>query len=155
MNDEILDVNLEKPIYKKSHIQLATFFGGPLAIVYILSENFKQLGYPEKVKKTWIFGIAFCILFFAAVFIINSSGKSPNFLIPLISILIGTAIIQSWQGEDIKHHIEQGGPVYSIWRALLIGIICLVITMVFLIILLLILFNVFGFPLRNYSSLRK
>jgi hypothetical protein len=146
MENEIIDLNLEKPIYKKSHIQLATFFGGPLAIVYILTENFKQLGYPEKVKKTWKVGIVLCILFFAAVFIIKPSVKAPNFLIPLISILIGTAIMQSWQGEDIKHHIEQGGPVYSIWRALLIGIISLIITMIFLIILLLILFNVFGFP---------
>jgi len=149
VEEEIINLHVDKPIYKKVHIQLATFFGGPLAIVYILAENFRQLGYPGKIRKTWIIGIALCLIFIGLTFFTSRSGKVPNFIIPLICILIGTAIMQSWQGEDIEHHISEGGPVYPVWRALLVGIISLVITIVFMIILFLLLFNIFDFPLQD------
>ncbi len=149
MEDEIINVNGYNPIYKKTHIQIATFFGGPLAIVYILAENFRQLGYPEKIRKTWIIGIGLCLIFIGLTYFTSRSGKVPNFIIPVICILIGTAIMQSWQGEDIEQHVKEGGPVYPVWRALLVGIISLVITIVFMIILFLLLFNIFNFSLQD------
>ncbi|HEY4936807.1 MAG TPA: hypothetical protein VII44_09510 [Puia sp.] len=145
MENDIINMNLEKFIYKKGHLQLATFFGGPLTIVYILAENYKQLGYPGKVKKTWIIGIGLCIVFLISVFLLSATSKTPNFIVPLICILVGTAIMQSWQGTDIKQHVDSGGNVYSMWRALLVGIIGLIITMVFLIIILFLAMTFFGF----------
>ncbi len=68
MENEILNTNLENQIYKKGHLQLAAFFGGPLTTVYIIAENYKQLGHPEKIKRTWIIGVVLCILFLVAVF---------------------------------------------------------------------------------------
>ena len=151
MENEIINPNLGNPIYKKLHIQLATFFGGPLAIVYILAENFRQLGYTEKIRKTWILGVLFCLLFIGSVIMMQFSFKTPSYLPSLIAILIGTAIMQSWQGDDIKYHVENGGPVYSLGRALLIGIISLVVTIIFIIFLLLILNNMFGINISENS----
>ncbi len=144
MEDEIIDIDPEKYIYKTGHLQLATFFGGPLSIVYILAENFKQLGFPEKVKRTWIFGIGLFVLFLALILLMQSTFKTPNILPSLISILIGTAVMKSWQGDDIKNHVDKGGHVYSYWRAVLIGIISLVITLVFLVFLVIFMDKVLG-----------
>jgi hypothetical protein len=144
MEQDIIDPHPDYFIYKKSHIQLATFFGGPLAIIYILAENFRQLGYPEKVRKTWIIGLISCVLFFGLILLLQTSYKTPSLLPSLICILIGSAVMQSWQGDDIKLHIEQGGPVYPVWRALLIGVISLVLSVVFLIVLIIILQSAFG-----------
>jgi FtsH-binding integral membrane protein len=128
MGNEILNTNLENQIYKKGHLQLAAFFGGPLTSVYIIAENYKQLGHPEKIKRTWIIGFCLCIVFLVAVFLLSTTNKTPNIIVPLICILVGTAIMQTWQGADIKKHVDSGGLVYSLWRALLIGIIGLIIT---------------------------
>jgi hypothetical protein len=144
VEEELIDIDLEKNIYKKGHIQLATFLGGPLSIIYILAENFKQLGYPEKVKKTWIIGIILFILFIALIIFMEWNINTPNYLPSLISILIGTAIMQSWQGEDIKNHVDKGGRVYSYWRAVSIGVISLLITVVIMGILVIILDKSFG-----------
>ena len=144
MEDEIIDIDLEKYIYKTGHLQLATFFGGPLSIVYMLAENFKQLGYPEKVKRTWFFGIGLFVLFIILILLMQSTFKTPNILPSLISILIGTAVMKSWQGDDIKNHVDRGGHVYSYWRAVLIGIISLVITLVFLVFLVIFMDKVLG-----------
>jgi hypothetical protein len=145
MDNEILNPNLENQIYKKGHLQLAAFFGGPLTTVYILAENYKQLGHPEKIKKTWIIGVCLCILFLIAVFLLSTTSATPNIIVPLICILVGTAIMQTWQGADIKQHVDSGGAVYSMWRALLIGIIGLVITMIFILFIVLLAMTFFGY----------
>ena len=133
-------------------MQLATFLGGPLASVYILAENFRLLGYPQKVQRTWIRGVFVCGVFIVGAVILTSSSKSPSFLIPLISILVGTAIMQSWQGEDIQQHINSGGPVYPVWRAVVIGLVSLVTTFLSLTILLIILNNFFDLGLIPKKS---
>ena len=145
MENEILNPNLENQIYKKGHLQLAAFFGGPLTTVYILAENYKQLGHPEKVNKTWIIGVCLCILFVIGVFLLSTTNKTSNIIVPLICILVGSAIMQSWQGADIKEHVDSGGLVYSMWRALLIGLIGLVITMIFILIILFLAMTFFGY----------
>jgi hypothetical protein len=152
VEEEIIDVQLENYIYKKGHIQLATFFGGPLSIVYILAENFKQLGHPEKVKKTWVLGISLFVLFIALILLMQINIKTPNYLPSLICILIGTAIMQSWQGDDIKNHVDKGGHVYSYWRALLVGIVSLFITVIFIVFLAVLMDKVFGLGILKQAS---
>jgi hypothetical protein len=146
MEDELIHANLEKPIYRKIHLLLATFFGGPLAIVYILAENFKQFGEAGRVRKTWIIGIGLCLLFFIGVAYMASSKRIPNLIIPLISILTGTAIMQSWQGSDIQLHSDAGGRIHPLTRALLVGILSLVATILFFVIIAFIYAIIFGIP---------
>ena len=149
MEEEIIQANLEKPIYRKIHLQLAAFFGGPLAIVYILAENFKQFGENERVKKTWVIGIGMCLLFFIGVAYMTSTKKIPNLIVPLISILIGTAIMQSWQGSDIKLHSEAGGRIHPLLRALVVGIMSLMATILFFVIIAIFYAIIFGVPAKK------
>ncbi len=149
MEEEIIQSNLEKPVYRKIHLQLAAFFGGPLAIVYILAENFKQFGETARVKKTWVIGIGLCLLFFIGVAYLSTAKKIPNLIVPLISILIGTAIMQSWQGADIKIHSEAGGRIFPLTRALLIGVLSLVATILFFVIIAVFYAMIFGVPSKQ------
>ena len=128
MPEDIIPFDLENPIYKNLHIQLATFFGGPLAATWLIAENFKQLGQNEKIKNSWIWGIAIFIVFIALVFTIPESWHIPNYMIPLICLGLASVITKKLQGERIQQHILDGGRIYSAWRAIGIGIICLVIT---------------------------
>ncbi|MES1222380.1 MAG: hypothetical protein ABUT20_43200, partial [Bacteroidota bacterium] len=57
------------------------------------------------------------------IFFVPVLEKIPNFVIPLIYTTIAQFIIQKFQGDAIKAHIAKGGQVYSIWRAVLIGLI--------------------------------
>ena len=77
----MLDLSLKEPIYKHGHIQVATFFGGPLAATYAIADNFKKLGHPEKIRKTWIWGIFGFILFLLLAFLIPASWKIPNMIV--------------------------------------------------------------------------
>jgi hypothetical protein len=149
MEEEFIQTNLEKPIYRKIHLQVAAFFGGPLAIVYVLAENFKQFGEDGRVKKTWIFGIGLCLLFFIGVAYLASSKKIPNLIIPLISILTGTAIMQSWQGSDIQLHSDAGGRIHPLTRALLVGVVSLAATILFFVVIAFFYAIIFGVPTKQ------
>jgi hypothetical protein len=138
MEEDILHSESDKPIYNKIHIQLATFFGGPLAIIYILAENFKQLGQPQKVKRTWFIGIISLLLVITLGSFIPDTWKIPTLVFPLIFLSVGAAIMHSVQGNEIKFHTDNGGPVYSLWRAVGVGTVCLLVMLTFLFIVVII-----------------
>ncbi len=138
MEEDLLNPNSNEPIYNNIHIQLATFIGGPLAIVYILAENYKRLGYPEKVRRTWVLGIAGIFIFSVLAAFITTRWKIPSLVFPLVFLSIGAAIMQALQGRDIKAHVDTGGPVYSYGRALAVGLICLLAILTLLMIFLMI-----------------
>jgi hypothetical protein len=138
MKEDILHFDSDKPVYNRIHIQLATFFGGPLAIIYILAENFKQLGQPEKVKKTWFIGILALLLFMTLGSLIPDTWKIPTLVFPLIFLSVGAAIMHWVQGDEIKFHTDNGGPVYSLWRAVGVGTVCLLVMLAFLFLVVLI-----------------
>jgi hypothetical protein len=148
MDNEILNPNLENQIYKKGHLQLAAFFGGPLTTVYVLAENYKQLGHPEKVNRTWVIGIGLCLVFLTGVFLLSTIHNTPDILVPILCILIGSAIMQTYQGADIKLHIDAGGHVYSMWRAVIIGIIGLAVTIGLIIFILFLGTTFFGYTVK-------
>jgi len=127
MSDDIIPLSFEKPIYRNWHIQLATLFGGPLGATWLLAANFKKLGHPEKIRKTWIWGIVASILVIVISFLIPDDWHIPNFVFPLIYLGIASQVTKMIQGADIKQHLSEGGAVYSGWRAFGIGLICLVI----------------------------
>ncbi|MDP4203179.1 MAG: hypothetical protein Q8861_10815 [Bacteroidota bacterium] len=117
-----------KKIYTDRLIWAGTFLGGPLVAGYLIAENFKVLNEPDKVKKTWIFAILATVIIFGGIFLIPDLEKIPRQLIPLIYTAIAYFIVQHYQGEKIKTYIKDGGLSYKWWRALLIGLIGTVIT---------------------------
>lgn len=127
MAEDLLSVQPDFKLYKERAVYVGTFLGGPLVAGYLIAENFKQLGQQAKVKTTWLIAIIATIVIFGGVFLIPGIEKVPRYLIPLLYSVITQAIVQKYQGADIKNHIDKGGQTYSVWRAVWIGLVGLVV----------------------------
>lgn len=131
MSNEILDqLYSGKPkIFKDSHFYGAIFLGGPLVGGYMMAENYKAFGEPEKARTTWIITLLSTIAIFAFSFFLNSRVHSPNMAIPLIYTGLGAMLMRRYQGDKIVSYLADGGAAYDWKRTLLISIIGLVLTM--------------------------
>jgi len=115
-------------IFKDKTFWVGTFLGGPLVAGYLLSENFKTLGQPEKVKPTWIITIIATIIIFGGIFLIPENINIPNQIIPIAYSAIAYGLFKKYQEEKSNEHINSGGLIHSWWRVIGIGIIGLLIT---------------------------
>jgi hypothetical protein len=123
MQEDLLTAPPDFKLYKENAFWVGTFIGGPLVGGYLAAENFKQLGQPEKARTSWIIAILSTLVILGGVFLIPGIEKVPRYIIPLTYTLIARLLIQQYQGEAIKSHIAQGGPTYSGWRAVWIGLV--------------------------------
>lgn len=124
-------------LYTTGWMVAATFIGGPLAGFYLLNVNFKNLKKPQLAKKAFLKGIFISLVFFTAVLILppKITNIIPITILPIIyCVLLGT-YADIIQGSEIKSHIKSGGKKYSGWRAVSIGIVCLVLTLLYVVIL--------------------
>ncbi|MEO7046676.1 MAG: hypothetical protein ABI091_15330 [Ferruginibacter sp.] len=125
-------------LYKDRSIYIATFLGGPLAAGYLMSENFKKISEADKAKRAWLIAIAATFGLVAALIFIPGIKKIPQYIIPIISALIAQSLVKKYQSDAINDHIDKGGRVYTIWRAVLVALIAVValvgITVILLII---------------------
>ena len=127
MEENILSIPPGFKLYKDRAIFVGTFVGGPLVAGYLAAENFKQLGQQGKVKMAWIIAIIATLIIFGGIFLIPDIEKVPRYIIPLIYTAIAQFLVHKYQGAAIKDHIEHGGQTYSVWRAVWIGLVGLVI----------------------------
>ena len=123
MEENLLSIPPDFKLYKDRAVYLGTFLGGPLVAGYLLAENFKHLGQQNKVKTAWLIAIISTIAIIGMVFFIPNMEKVPSYIIPLIYGGIAQFLVQKTQGAAIKSHIEKGGQVYSVWRAVWIGLV--------------------------------
>lgn len=123
MQEDLLAVPPEFKLYKENAIWIGTFIGGPLVAGYLMAENFKQLGQADKARASWIIAILSTVALFGAIFLIPGIEKIPRYVIPLTYTFIARLLVQQYQGEAIKSHISQGGPTYSSWRTVWIGLV--------------------------------
>ena len=130
MEQGLTKIDSVKKIYKDRTIWAGTFLGGPLAAGYLIAENFKILNESEKVKNTWFISILCTIIIFGGVLLIPNIDKIPRQLIPLIYTAIAYYIVKYYQGAKIEEFLKTGGKAYSWWRALGIGLIGTVVTIV-------------------------
>ncbi|MET0637922.1 MAG: hypothetical protein ABWZ25_17960 [Chitinophagaceae bacterium] len=126
------DIFTEKPvteIYRDQSVAIGTFVGGPLVAGYLIADNFKRLGQPGKVAITWVISVAVTLGIFAAGIFIPGIERIPSFVIPLLYTFIAHILTRNYQGPLINDHISRGGPVFSNWRAVGVGLIGLVIVL--------------------------
>src|SRR5258705_6981209 len=126
--ESILDPVPEFKLYSETAVRAATFFGGPLIAGYLIAENFKLLGHPEKAKATWLYAIGASIVILGGVFLIPGTANIPNYIIPLAYAWGASLIVHQTQGNELKKHIETGGQLFSFWRIAGISLVGLVIT---------------------------
>lgn len=106
-------------VYNETGIALGTFFGGPIATGYLFVANYKNLGKGHLSKKVWGITAVVFILYCTILFIIQEivTINIPNVVFPIISVAIARQLFKQQQEKDVEAHIQQGGEVYSLWRA--------------------------------------
>lgn len=122
-------IDLSK-IYSRKSICLATLFGGPLVAGYLIAENYKSFNKFGLAKRTWSITIVVAIVLYFIFCSVSQSNKIPVFIIPVAFSLITAYVVQRFQGDQIESHLDAGGDAYSIWRALAISLIGLLIMLI-------------------------
>lgn len=119
----------ELTLYGLRGIGGASYLGGPIAASYLISENLKALGNPEKAKRVFFLGFIFTILMFTVLFALPDAilERIPNFLLPLSYTLAYYYYAQAQFGPQLERHKALGNTFYSGWRVAGIGLIFLVI----------------------------
>jgi hypothetical protein len=142
-------MSLNEPIYDKIRIQIAAFFGGPIAITYIIGKNFKSLGQMSSAKIAWVFGYFVSILMIILMLFTFARPTNLKYCIPFIFVLVGTIFLEIMQGKAIKLHLKNNGSKYSISTAIGIGLVCLIITIFIIAITFFGLLAIIGFPAQD------
>ena len=129
-DNTLLDVPLDTPtvgkVYKRTVIRIATFLGGTLVATYLMAENFKTFGEPDKARKTWIYGIIATILLFI-ILAIPQLEKLPSPVLPLIYTAMTSYWVLQFQEKKINAHIQAGGEVFNWKRVALVTFIGLIL----------------------------
>lgn len=107
-------------VHKESAIQVAAFLGGPLVAGYLVAHNFRQLGEPGKVKKTWLVAVAVFMVLVALAIIVPQSVPSVVFAVANVGVV--QLFVQRFQSAKLKEHLEAGGSAYRFRRAIIISL---------------------------------
>ncbi len=131
-NYQVLDTMPDRQIYKQGMMLVGSYIGGPLVAGYIIAENFKAFGETALARKTWMYAIIATIVIFTTLLAIPQEALDaiPNFLIPLSYTAAAYYYMQHFQDRNIGTHLASGGPVFSWWKVVGIGVVGLVVTMV-------------------------
>ena len=111
----------QAPLYKVGAVALATFFGSPLAGAYLLGRNLQALGRGGETGGVWGIAIALFVVGMALAFILPESVPALPFTVAQVVGMF--ALTQQRIGPAMILHGEQGGLLYSNWRALGIGLL--------------------------------
>ena len=141
LEEEGQQVVAEGKLYDINTIALGAFWGGPLAPGYMLYANYKKLGEEEGAKNILIWTILITYLMFGGLFMLpeQTLEKMPTTLIPFLTTIAVYFIAKHFQGEVLDCHRVQGGLLFSRWRALWVGLVCAVLTLLLILPLILIL----------------
>ncbi|WP_298512498.1 hypothetical protein [uncultured Kordia sp.] len=127
------EINTENStLYTKRAIGIATFIGGPIAAGYLIRENYNELQEESKGNNILIISIVATIALFVLIFSIPESfiNKIPNVVIPAIYTALITFWVEHTFGSIFKQHEENKYSFYSVWRAVGIGVVSLLIMLV-------------------------
>lgn len=129
MEENLLISPPDFKLYKNRAIYIGAFLGGPLVAGYMAAENFKKLGQPQYVKRTWIISITTTVVVFGGLMLLPGMDRIHGAFIPVIYAATSDALVQKYQGDAIRSHVEYGGKLYSSWRAVWVGIVWLIVTL--------------------------
>jgi len=116
-------------IYPYSQFYGTAFLGGPLAGGYLVAENYKAFGQPDKVRKTWIVTISSMLVLCVVGYLLRNVTSFPNLIVPVAYSSAGGALMRYLQGKQIDAHKANGGPTYHWTRAFVAGLVGLIVTL--------------------------
>jgi len=129
MTENFYTEKAENKLYNSQSILIGTFFGGPLVGGYLISENFRYLGEPEKAKQTWVFAILGLSVLLAILGFIQGS-RIPWYVLPMGYTALTYLPLKWLQSARIKVHKSQGGTIHKGDRVFVICFVGAVATIV-------------------------
>ncbi|MCB2052014.1 MAG: hypothetical protein KDE63_11370 [Novosphingobium sp.] len=128
-----------KVVYSPYQVFFSTFFGGPIAAVYLLWKNFEALGKESLARRTALWG---SVLVLATVAILPAlPDKFSPYLLP--AIFGGLAMVIARQYQMKKEAIRDSNEYRfaSFWRVVAVAVLSLAATFVLIIVYLVILWS--------------
>lgn len=119
----------ELKLYSPFQIALGSFFGGPIAVVYFLWQNFKTLGKSDAAKQAVIWGVIFNLALIPSLQLLPSGF--PEIVLPFIYSLIAMQMASSWQMEKEDVEASVNFSFQSNWRLLLYGFVFFILWLAF------------------------
>jgi hypothetical protein len=131
---EVAYNSLGARLYSVGQVSLACFLGGPLGGALLLRHNFRALNDDDAARMAVWWAAAATVLLGACVNFLPDNF--PNHFLPACCTAAVCWIAERTQGKAYKAHISAGGLQNSWWRAVGIGGVSLVITLVVLFVVL-------------------
>jgi hypothetical protein len=125
MEQDILTQQSTQKVYNTNSFTIATILGGPLAAAYMASRNFNSFGEPNKGRYAWMIAI-FLLVAAMVTTLLPGFERIPNFIYLLTFLFIVQMLIHRFQAKQIRHHIQEGGQLYPVSRAIVVGLIFMV-----------------------------
>lgn len=127
--EELLEEIKNIKLHSTNAILVAALFGGPLAAGYLMMESYQNLGNKDHASKALIYGIVGTLGLFALILLIPDSimERIPGPVISISSVIVIRTIVEQQVGETLREHKANGRAFYSIWRAVAVGLVSLVI----------------------------
>jgi hypothetical protein len=113
-------------LYSPLAVGVATFIGSVLAGSWLLALNYRRLGKPREAIVTILLGLA--TLF--GMLVIGSAVSTDLSLGVSIGITLAMGkLTRSFQGQQLDAHAAAGGKLASVWNALGLSLISVVLIM--------------------------
>ena len=131
--DEILDSPEPSPELEKIYSAQAAFWGavlgGPVALAYMISHNYKVFGQPAMVVNSRVLTMLVAILLMALPSVIPALEKFPM-IMPLLIAFGGQTAVNVGQLQEIKNHRLLGGKFQPFWTSLLVSLASLLVSLI-------------------------
>jgi threonine/homoserine/homoserine lactone efflux protein len=112
-------------LYSKIQVSVATLLGSPFAGAVLMFLNYRSLEMNKKAAQSLVIGGGATLLLLLVAFLLPEN--SPNFILPLASIVA----IQEWykrsQEEAFRNHVARGGRKGSWWVSIGVSLSLLVL----------------------------
>jgi hypothetical protein len=120
-----------KKLFSLRAIGLSAFLGGPLSAGYLIAHNFKVIGDRKAYKITLFLSLFILVTLIVFLLVIPESLAKffPSGFVSIITIYAAFTLAKTFQKKQLdeskKNNLKESG-----WKAVLISIICLLITLV-------------------------
>ena len=106
-------------LFKRRSVDVAAFFGGPIAAGLMLHHDFKQLDRTDFARNVLLGSIAFTGILFAILFELPSSvaDKIPDAIIPFIYTGIADLLYYKFLKVRVDEQLAAGAAKASAWLA--------------------------------------
>jgi hypothetical protein len=125
MEQDILPRQTTQKVYNTNSFTIATILGGPLAAAYMASSNFSSFGEANKGRNAWVIAV-FLLVVAMVISLVPGSERIPNFIYLLAFLFTVQLLVHRFQAKQIRQHIQEGGQLYPVSRAIVVGLIFMV-----------------------------